>query len=257
LFFRKRVIDGVRSSGKRVFLDALVLGVINCVYNALYIYGLKFFDVSTGAFTLCMTAVMLPVVLILNRKKVGKKTWMSSIMIAIGMICAIAGTIRADQYIGLIVIGVGSFLRAIYNVLLNKRASEHDPVTLSTLVTTMICSTSFVIWFFGDHRLFLGFEWTMPMIASFFIYGYFVSGFAMTLNIFAQRAATAATASIIYSLEIAFSVLWGALLPPGIIDPVTLTPRIAIGVLFVVAGGIVEVAEFKSRKGKGAVRLEG
>ena len=255
-FFRKRIADGVRSSGNRVFRDSILLGVINCLYNALYIYGLKYFDVSSGAFTLCMTAVVLPVVLLIIREKVSKKTWLSAMLITAGMFFALAGTVRGEQLIGLLIIGAGSVLRAVYIVLLNKKASEHDPVTLSTLVTSAICLAGLVIWFIGDHRLFMGIEWTGSMVASFFIYGYFVAGFAMTLNIFAQRGTTAATATIIYSLEIVFSVIWGAILPPNLITPVAITPRVAVGVMFVVAGGIVEVIDFRNMRGKGAARLE-
>ena len=54
---------------------------MNCVYNVMYIYGLKYFDVSTGAFTISLTVVTIPLVLIAMRRSVELKTWISASII--------------------------------------------------------------------------------------------------------------------------------------------------------------------------------
>ena len=78
LCFLKRIREELRKYRERLIKRCLLLGVLNCTYNLLYLYGLKYFDVSTGAFTLSMTVVILPVILFTLKKKVGIKTWISA-----------------------------------------------------------------------------------------------------------------------------------------------------------------------------------
>ena len=60
--FRKRVAAEFRAGGWRFVAAAFVLAALSAIYNTLYIYGLKSFDVASGAFTFSMTVVVLPVV---------------------------------------------------------------------------------------------------------------------------------------------------------------------------------------------------
>ncbi len=53
-----------------MLLNVLGLSLLNIVYNLLYITGLNYFDVSTGAFTLSMTVVVLLVILLTLREKI-------------------------------------------------------------------------------------------------------------------------------------------------------------------------------------------
>ena len=60
-----------------------------------------------------------------------------------------------------------------------------------------------------------------------------------------------AVTSIIYSLEIVFSVFLGAVLPASLIDPVHLTPWLATGVACVVAGNLIEILDPEKIRNKG------
>ena len=57
LCFARKVIEAIKKHGKRLFKYVLSLAAMNTVYNLLYIFGLRYFDVSTGAFTISITAV--------------------------------------------------------------------------------------------------------------------------------------------------------------------------------------------------------
>ena len=81
-------------------------------------------------------------------------------------------------------------------------------------------------------------------MASLFIYAYFIVAFAQTLNIFAQKRATAAEATIIYSLEIVFSLIWGAVLPETLIERVIPSPFHIIGAVLIIVGNLVEIIDF-------------
>lgn len=86
------------------------------------------------------------------------------------------------------------------------------------------------------------------LVAAYFIYGYFVIAFTISLNTLAQRRATPAQATIVYSTEIVFSTIWATCLPASIVDPVELTAPIVIGCVLIVVGNLVEIIPVGSRK---------
>ena len=241
LCFFRRIIGELKRDAKRVILRCLLLGLMNGSYNVLYLYGLKFFDVSSGAFTLSMTAVILPVILLTMRQKVGVKTWVSAGMVLSGIILAVGNTASVGQFWGILMIGSGCIIRAFYIVLLNRFASENDPIVLSSFLSMTVGIVTAIIWLITDPGSFMQLPLQRDIIASLAIYSYFIVAFAQTLNIFAQKKSTPANATIIYSMEIVFSVIWGLVMPASMIDKTVLTPWIVAGVLFVVAGNIVEI----------------
>ena len=63
-----------------------------------------------------------------------------------------------------------------------------------------------------------------------------------------MRRVTAANATVVYALEIVFSLAWGALLPAGIVERIALSPRILLGAALVVAGTLAEIGDFRGRR---------
>ena len=246
--FFKRIKREMSKSSKKILLKCLLLGVLNCAYNALYMYGLKSFDVSTGAFTFSMTVVVLPVVLITMRKSVGVKTWISVALVLSGIVIALGGSLTQIPYAGLLFMLLGCIIRSVFIVKLNDFAREHDSITLSVFISAFVAVISFVIWFVLQPSTFATIPWSGTIIASLFIHAYFIVAFAQTLNIFAQRRATATESTIIYSLEIVFSLIWGAVLPENLVDRAIPTPFHIIGAVLIVAGSLVEIIEFKGKR---------
>lgn len=246
--FFKRIKREMSKSSKKILLKCLLLGVLNCAYNALYMYGLKSFDVSTGAFTFSMTVVVLPVVLLTMRKSVGVKTWISVALVLAGIIIALGGSLTQIPYAGLLFMLLGCIIRSVFIVKLNDFAREHDSITLSVFISAFVAVISFVIWFVLQPSTFATIPWSSTIIASLFIHAYFIVAFAQTLNIFAQRRATATESTIIYSLEIVFSLIWGAVLPENLVDRAIPTPFHIIGAVLIVAGSLVEIIEFKGKR---------
>ncbi len=246
--FFKRIKREMSKSSKKILLKCLLLGVLNCAYNALFMYGLKSFDVSTGAFTFSMTVVVLPVVLITMRKSVGVKTWISVALVLSGIVIALGGSLTQIPYAGLLFMLLGCIIRSVFIVKLNDFAREHDSITLSVFISAFVAVISFVIWFVLQPSTFATIPWSSTIIASLFIHAYFIVAFAQTLNIFAQRRATATESTIIYSLEIVFSLIWGAVLPENLVDRAIPTPFHIIGAVLIVAGSLVEIIEFKGKR---------
>ena len=244
LCFFKRVRSELGSGRKKLILRALLLSVLNCIYNVLYLYGLNYFDVSTGAFTLSMTVVILPVLLMMSKKSVGKRTWISALLVLIGIVISYAGKLGSLNPYGLMMLVGGCVFRAAYIIKLNDYSREHDPVTLSGLISLIVGVISYVIWFVFQPATLGAIEWNSQIIASLFIDAYFIVVFAQTLNIFAQRRANAATATVIYSLEIVFSLIWGLTMPADLVDPVTPDVFMIIGVAFIILGNLAEIIDF-------------
>ena len=220
LCFFKRIKAELRLGRKKLFLRALLLSVLNCAYNVMYLYGLDYFDVSTGAFTLSMTVVILPVILLMSKKRVGKRTWLSALLVLIGIAVSYAGKLGSINLYGLMTLIGGCVIRAFYIIKLNDYSREHDPVTLSGIISLIVGTVSYMIWFVFQPSTLGSIEWNSQIIASLFIDAYFIAVFAQTLNIFAQRRANAATATVIYSLEIVFSLIWGLTMPSDLVDPI-------------------------------------
>ena len=257
LCFFKRIKAELKRGGKKLLLRVLLLSVLNCSYNVLYIYGLDYFDVSTGAFTLSMTVVILPVILLMSKKNVAKRTWLSAILVLIGIVTSYLGRLSSINIFGLLTLVGGCVIRAIFIVKLNDYSREHDPVTLSGLISLLVGVIGYVIWFVFQPATFGAIEWNTQVIASLFIYAYFIVVFAQTLNIFAQRRATAASATVIYSLEIVFSLIWGVTMPPNLVDPITPDIFMLVGVVFIILGNLAELVDFSRFKsiGKGREQL--
>ena len=247
LCFFKRIKAALKNGGKKLLLNGLLLSVLNCGYNVLYQYGLKEFDVSTGAFTISMTVVILPVILMMRKQNVDRKTWISAILVLVGIVVSYCGRIGSLSIPGLLILIGGCIIRAIYIIKLNEAAREYDPVSISALISAFVGVISFVIWFVIQPATFAAIEWNSQIIASLFIHAYFIVMFAQTINIFAQRTATPAAATIIYSLEIIFSLIWGMTMPSSIVTPVTPDVFMIIGAAFIVLGNLSEIIDVKRK----------
>ena len=257
--FFKRVTDHIRKNTKRVLRRCFILAVLNCIYNALYLFGFQNLDLSTGAFSISITAVILPIVLISMNSTVKKRTWFSSGVIMLGIVFALFDTLKIEQIKGIFFIVLGCIFRAYYIIILNKYAKEDDPVTLSSTLSFMVGIMGFIIWFISHPATFREISWNRQIVASLVIYSYFIVGFAQTLNIFAQKRSTPTNATIIYSMEIVFTVIWGCVLPATLIAPVKLTLYIVIGTILIFIGNVIEIIDWDYFKAKfrGEAQYEG
>ena len=240
-YFFKRIAL-VMQKQRGVFLRRIaLLGILSATYNALYLTGLEEFDVSAGAFTVSMTAVILPVLLLVMRRGIEKRTLVSALIVFVGIAVALAPAIHSDDLRGLNVMIAGSLLRAVYIVKLNDYARLHDPITLATGMATIGAITAFIPWFCTTPTTFFSLPWSAELIAAYFVYGYFIVALTTVLNVYAQRRTSAAHATIIYSLEIVFATIWATVLPVDVLESAPLTPHVIIGCALVLIGNLVVI----------------
>ena len=246
--FARRIAEAFRRDRWLLARRIVILGVMNTAYSVLFLIGLNNFDVSTGAFTVSITAVVLPVMLLVMRRGVSVRTWVSAACVLAGIAVAIGPSFESSDAEGLAVMGIGCLVRAFYIVKLNDWAREHDPMTLAAGISGANAVIAFFPWLAMQPATFAALPWSGELVAAYFIYGYFVIAFTISLNTLAQRRATPAQATIVYSTEIVFSTIWATCLPASIVDPVELTVPIVIGCVLIVAGNLVEAAPIGRRK---------
>ena len=102
-FFR-RIREGLKDQCRRQLLRCISLSIMNSAYNTMFQFGLKDFDVYTGAFTLSLTVVALPIIMIIQRAHVEKRTWISSSIVLFGITVALWGMLSGQTIPGLSVI---------------------------------------------------------------------------------------------------------------------------------------------------------
>ena len=247
-YFFKRIALTFSKHRSTYIRRIVFLGVLDATYNVLYLCGYTFFDVSTGIFTASMSAVILPVMLLVMHRSMKARTWVSAGLVFAGILVAFAPSAQPQGAPGVALMAVGALIRALFIVKLNDYAHEDDPITLATGISGVCACISFIPWIATDHTVFFGLPWNSELIAAYFIYGYFIVAFATVLNIYAQRRATAPHATIIYSTEIIFSNIWAVLLPDNIISPVAVTPWLVGGCALVALGNLVELFHRKQNR---------
>ncbi len=249
--FYRRALEAWRTQGRKLWLGCLGLAILSVAYNTLYLYGIKSFDIASGAFTFCMTVVVLPVVLLTMHRKIPLKTWLSVFFVCTGIVLALGQTLHRGQLPGLALMGVGCLLRAVFIILLTDFAKKHDPLAIAIFLELFASGYAFVGWLCDEPRLFLALPYSRTLVASWTIYAYFVVAMSQALNIFGLKRVTAANATIVYSTEIVFTLIWGLILPESLIEHVKLTPFILLGAILVIVGSLAEIIEF-TQKGENA-----
>ena len=246
--FARRIAAVYRSDGLKIARRIVLLGLLNASYNVLIEMGLEYFDVSTGAFTLSMVAVVLPVMLFVMRRGVTLRTWVSALMVLAGVLITSYPVYSTIHPMGLVTMLSSCIIRALFIVKLSDYAREHDPVMLAAGMSSVNAVVTFIPWCTMQPLTFATLPWSPGMIAVFFIYSYFIVAFATVMNAFAQRRATPAQATIIYATEIVFSIIWATCLPDSIIDSVDITLPMTVGCIFVVLGNVVEIIPIGKRR---------
>jgi len=239
--FAKRIASALKSDGAVLVKRIVFLSLLNASYNVLIEIGLEDFDLSVGAFTFSMVAVILPVLMLVMRRGVSMRAWIAALLVFSGIVVAAWPALSTINLNGLGIVLASCLARALYIVKLSDYVREHDPVTLSAGISANNAIVTFIPWLFIEPLTFGALPWSAQFIAILVIYSYFIVAFATVLNTFAQRRTTPTQATIIYATEIIFSIIWAACLPEFFGERMTITPFIITGCALIVLGNIVEI----------------
>ncbi|MBR2803999.1 MAG: EamA family transporter, partial [Eggerthellaceae bacterium] len=101
--FYRRIVATFKRDGFVLARRIALLGVLYATYNVLIEEGIDYFNVSASAFTLSMTAVVLPVLLFVLRRGVDTRTWVSVIYVTAGIAIAMYPSFEHAQAPGIVI----------------------------------------------------------------------------------------------------------------------------------------------------------
>lgn len=246
--FWRRVVTAIRNGGWKFILAGLGIAVLSAAYNSHFIAGLKAFDVVEGAFASCLTVITMPFVMLVMRRRVSFGTWLSVAIVSVGILLVLVPSLCAANAGGLVVLLVGCVLCSLVTLLLVDLVRKHDPIAVAVVREGFMAVLSLGAWFLNDRTLLAGIPITKTLLSAWATYTYFVVVLALVLNVFAMRHVSAANATVIYSVQVVFTLLLGLILPAGIVEHFELTPRVLVGAGLVVAGSLAEILDFGGKR---------
>ena len=249
--FCRAIAASFRRDGWLLARRIVALSIMNTAYNVLYLVGFSYFDTSTGSFLASLNVVAMPLMLLAMKRGVSARTWLSASCVLAGIVVATSSAFSSAQAPVFAAFLVACVIRTFYIVKLNDYAREHNPLALAAGMPIVNAAISLIPWVVTQPMTFAAIPWSTDLVSAYFIYAYFIVAFAGVLNTMAQRRASAAQATIIYSTKIAFTILWGAVLPTAIVERVVPTPPIIIGCALVIAGSLVTIAPIGQREEDG------
>ena len=238
---------------RRDLLYALILAAMNVLYNALIIVALKYMDSATGSVIISFTLALIPIMMVVMGRKITSSNIIGMVIVMAGVVAAGNVSLDAAGMTGPVIMIAVCFIRAFYIIKMNDFAKKSDAAVLTVLIGFMVTVISFVIWFIIQPGTFFAIEYSQEMLASVFMEGYFICGYAVLLNISAQKYASPATCSAIYSFQIIFAVILSAIIPEMLGEAVPITAEKAVGCVLIVCGAIFSELDIMARlrKGKG------
>lgn len=194
-----------KNSKKVMFTGGILCGIALCVAATLQQYGIKYTTVGKAGFITAMYIIIVPLLGIFLKKKVGIKIWISVVIAVIGLyLLCMSGTLSLGKGDLLVLICAVGF--SIHILLIDHFSPQTDGVKMSCVqfLTAGIISAVPMMIIEQPSVSDLTAAW-LPIIYA----GVLSCGVAYTLQVVAQKDTDPTVASLILSLESVFSVLAG------------------------------------------------
>lgn len=194
-----------RKEKKTLLVGGICCGVALCVASNLQQIGIQYTTVGKSGFITAMYIVIVPVLGLFMKKKVGLKIWISVAASVVGLYL-LCMTERMTIGKGDILVMLCALVFSIHILVIDHFAPKVDGVRMSCiqfLVTGVLSAVPMLIW---EKPTFAQiFAAAGPLLYA----GILSCGVAYTLQIVGQKDADPTVASLILSLESVFSVLAG------------------------------------------------
>lgn len=199
---------GKAQDGKTLITGGICCGTALCVASNLQQFGIKYTTVGKAGFITAMYIVLVPLLGIFLKKKIGLKVWVSVALAVVGLylLCITEGfTLGWGDFLVLLCAVVFS----IHILVIDYFSPRTDGVKMSCIqffVCGLLSGVGMLIWETPEVHAILR-AW-MPILYA----GVMSCGVAYTLQIVGQKGMNPTVASLILSLESVVSVLAGWLL---------------------------------------------
>lgn len=235
LFFRE-----LRKLTRKLVKSSMLLAVLLFGMNTLLTIGSRALEPSVTSFFSACYIVFIPVVLFFFKKKVSRRNLAGIGCALLGLLFATGPALSNGFDLGVLLVIGACILYATYIVVLEQVVGDASPVLLS--MGQMFFGTLFALtgWALTQHETMLNLPTDGSFWISVLVIALFVRGFTTIMQIYAQRYVSAINASLIYSIEIVFTLLTSLFLPAMIGGEVeTLSvPKVA-GCALIICGVLI------------------
>ena len=198
-----------KSDSKTLLLGGVCCGVMLCIASNFQQFGISFTTVGKAGFITAMYILIVPILGLFMKKKVGVKVWLGVVLATIGlyMLCMTSESFSLSKGDFLVLICAGFF--SLHILIIDYFSPKVDGVRMSCIQFFVCGIISVIIAFiFESPSLSAILSGWLPILYA----GVLSCGVAYTLQIVGQKNMDPTVASLILSLESVFSVLAGWLI---------------------------------------------
>lgn len=195
-----------RGDKKTLISGGICCGLMLCIASNFQQFGLSFTTVGKAGFITAMYILIVPILGLFMKKKVGPKVWLGVVLATIGlyMLCMTSESISLSKGDFLVLICAGFF--SLHILIIDYFSPKCDGVRMSCIQFLVCGIISIVIAFiFEKPSMNAILSGWLPILYA----GVLSCGVAYTLQIVGQKNMDPTVASLILSLESVFSVLAG------------------------------------------------
>ena len=195
---------------KILLLGGVCCGVMLCIASNFQQYGISFTTVGKAGFITALYIIIVPVLGLFMKKKVGAKIWIGVALATAGLylLCMTSESFSVSKGDLLVLVCAGFF--SLHILIIDHFSPKCDGVRLSC-IQFFVCGviTMAAAFLFETPNLTTILSGWLPILYA----GVMSCGVAYTLQIIGQKNMDPTVASLILSLESVFSVLagWGLL----------------------------------------------
>ncbi len=191
---------------KTLLLGGICCGVMLCIASNFQQFGISFTTVGKAGFITAMYILIVPILGLFIKKRVGAKVWLGVVLATVGlyMLCMTSESFSLSKGDFLVLICAGFF--SLHILIIDYFSPKVDGVRMSCIQFFVCGVISTVIAFVFENPSFSAIlsGW-LPILYA----GVLSCGVAYTLQIVGQKNMDPTVASLILSLESVFSVLAG------------------------------------------------
>lgn len=191
---------------KTLLLGGVCCGLMLCIASNFQQFGISFTTVGKAGFITAMYILIVPVLGLFMKKKVGPKVWLGVVLATIGlyMLCMTSEQFSLSKGDLLVLICAGFF--SLHILIIDYFSPKVDGVRMSC-IQFFVCGviSTAIAFVFENPSLSAILSGWLPILYA----GVLSCGVAYTLQIVGQKNMDPTVASLILSLESVFSVLAG------------------------------------------------
>ena len=191
---------------KTLLLGGICCGVMLCIASNFQQFGISFTTVGKAGFITAMYILIVPILGLFMKKRVGAKVWLGVVLATIGlyMLCMTSESFSLSKGDFLVLICAGFF--SLHILIIDYFSPKVDGVRMSC-IQFFVCGviSTAIAFVFENPSLSAILSGWLPILYA----GVHSCGVAYTLQIVGQKNMDPTVASLILSLESVFSVLAG------------------------------------------------